>query len=221
MAALTGPRQTPRATKRDFDRWDRKAPSPLLREAAKDMHERSLADPLNARLRDAALLLNVIDMALVRGSSTALDVLAGAIKNVEKKEPGVAWGMSSSGAWSMRPLPLRKGKSERAPRMMGMLLIQAESMVRKPRWPPETIASLLGAQIAQLFPQYATSRAQVAAAIQKIETLSRELPPQDASEKLLVLALRAFGMPSTEAQDRLKGALAFVAAASAKEATKG
>lgn len=214
MAALTGPRRTKQLTQKDIDRQDAGAPFPCLREAAKELYGRSLAEPANTRLRDAALVLQVVDLALVRRSDVALDVLAAAVLEVEKKEPGIAWGMSASGTWSMRPLPMRRGKGERGPRILKMILREAETGLQN-KWPASTIAQLLALRVAAFWPEYLESQEQTKNVIVQTEQLIEKMRAEaDARstrrglvdhETLVARVLELSGMPSREAWARIKG----------------
>ncbi|HZL17958.1 MAG TPA: hypothetical protein VFG23_09455 [Polyangia bacterium] len=113
-------------TREKAEEMDRLAPFPILRQATRDMAVRSLSSPGDARLRDAARVLNAVELALIRGDSGPLDLLAAAAEKAFAKD--VAWTMPMSLTLAPRRLPARKRAD--APRAFNNLLGVARFMLR-------------------------------------------------------------------------------------------
>lgn len=205
---LTGPRATRAATERDLERWDRESRFPKLRAAAKEMHSRSLTAADDAILRDAARVLNALDLALTIGSGLALERLSKAVTEIQKAEPDRAWGMSLSSI-DLRRLPPRKGKGEDGPRLVVAMIGEATRMLRL-QWPAETIGAVLGSMAANSFPRLSMTSARqrdIADAARPLLKTVAAAPARAGSngEKLVFGALVTCGMSRAEAHDRLKG----------------
>ena len=217
MTALTGPRDTPAMRERDAV-----TAFPLLRKAASDLHDLSRADPKDTRLRDAARVLHALDLALIRGDEAVLDKLAATVDQIARANPGTDWGRSMSPRRFGQRLPTRKKAdavtaiSRLRTAAATLLQMMSTKSMSTEKW-VAILSTTLVHGVVEWFPELVSKRCSdeveglhstiTAMVTRQLHADDRAVPRRKHdAEKIVVIALVAFGMTRDSAWGRVKRA---------------